>query len=133
MMKLCKKCNEEKDLSNFHKNKSTKLGVFNYCKKCHSIDRKNSYDYDKSKNRRLINTYNLTTEEVENLYLSQNKCCKICNKEYPTVSKHGGLYIDHCHTTGKVRGLLCSRCNVLLGNCNDNIKILNAAIDYLNK
>jgi phage FluMu protein Com len=65
------------------------------------------------------------------MYISQNKRCKICNKEYSTVSKHGGLYIDHCHATGEVRGLLCSSCNNLLGQCKDDINILKNAIKYL--
>lgn len=43
------------------------------------------------------------------------------------------MYIDHNHTTGEVRGLLCSNCNTILGLCNDNIIILQSAISYLNK
>lgn len=131
MKKLCSKCKVEKPLDEFYKNKNTKDGVHHYCKSCLSIHRKNSYDYIKIKNKETINRYNLTLEEVENLYISQNKKCKICNTERLLVSKHGGLYIDHCHTTGKVRGLLCSKCNRLLGNCNDDITILKSAIDYL--
>ena len=42
------------------------------------------------------------------------------------------LAVDHNHTTGKVRGLLCSNCNTLLGKAKDNVNILQAAIDYLN-
>jgi hypothetical protein len=132
MKKICSKCKEEKELDQFNKNKSGKHGVHHYCKDCNSIQKKNSYNYVKSKNRRILNAYNLKFEEVEKLYISQNKKCKICNIEHPTVSKHGGLYIDHCHTTGKVRGLLCSKCNMLLGNCNDDISILTSAINYLN-
>jgi hypothetical protein len=41
------------------------------------------------------------------------------------------LAVDHCHTTGKIRGLLCSKCNPALGAFNDNIEILNSAIKYL--
>ncbi len=130
-MKICSKCKHNKPLSEFSKHKSGKLGVYHYCKTCHSEQRKNTYNYSKSRNRRILNSYGIDINTVETMYMSQNKCCKICNKEYPVVSKHGGLYIDHCHTTGKVRGLLCSKCNGLLGACNDDITILKSAIDYI--
>lgn len=39
--------------------------------------------------------------------------------------------IDHCHKTGKIRGILCSRCNTALGGFNDDIKLLDKAINYL--
>ena len=133
MNKICSKCKEEKDLSNFTKDKNGRLGVHHYCKVCNYKQKKDTYDYTKSKNRNTINTYGIDANYVEELYVLQNKKCKICNKEYPTVSKHGGLYIDHCHTTGKVRGLLCAKCNILLGNANDNVSILKSAIDYLNQ
>lgn len=131
MKKVCSKCKEEKQLTDFHKNKVGKHGVHHYCKSCNSVQKKSSYNYVKSRNRGILNKYNLTLEEVENLYIIQDKKCKICNIEYLSVSKHGGLYIDHCHTTGKVRGLLCSKCNMLLGASNDNISILKSAINYI--
>lgn len=131
MKKTCSKCKKEKSVNDFYKNKYREDGLHHYCKICHSIQNKSSYSYVKSKYRGLKNNYNLNLEELENLYILQNKKCKICNIEHSSVSKHGGLYIDHCHTTGKVRGLLCSRCNLLLGNCKDDVSILNAAINYL--
>lgn len=131
MEKICSKCKQSKKLNEFNKNKSGKHGVHHYCKDCNSIQKKSSYNYVKSRNRGIKNRYNLTFEEVENLYTIQNKKCKICKTEHSSIYSHGGLYIDHCHTTGKVRGLLCSKCNMLLGNCNDDVSILTSAIDYL--
>ena len=131
MKKVCSKCKEEKELDQFNKNKVGIHGVHHYCRDCNSVQKKNSYNYVKSRKRGILNKYNLTFDEVESLYINQDKKCKICKTEHSSIYAHGGLYIDHCHTTGKVRGLLCSRCNVLLGNCNDNISILNSAIDYL--
>lgn len=131
MKKVCSKCKIEKQLAEFCKSKNGKLGAHHYCKSCLSIQKKNGYDYLKSKNIALKRYYNLTLQEVENLFTNQNKKCKICNIEYLTVSKSGGLYIDHCHNTKKVRGLICIKCNSLLGNCNDNISILKSAINYL--
>jgi len=131
MKKICSKCKEEKSVNDFYKNKYREDGLHHYCKICHSAQNKNSYSYNKSKNRGLKNNYNLSLEKLESLYFAQDKKCKICKTEYSSVSKHGGLYIDHCHTTGKVRGLLCSKCNMLLGNCNDDISILTSAINYI--
>ena len=60
---------------------------------------------------------------------NQNYKCKICladNKKYKRQ-----LAVDHCHTTGKIRGLLCTPCNISLGYINDNIQILHNMINYL--
>lgn len=54
--------------------------------------------------------------------------CNICNNEFKSDKYKR---IDHNHITGKVRGLLCPKCNFLLGMCNDDIKILKSAISYL--
>jgi len=59
---------------------------------------------------------------------AQNFSCALCQKE-----KDYDLYVDHCHTTGKVRGLLCATCNSILGFCNDDVELLKRSIDYLKK
>ena len=56
-----------------------------------------------------------------------NGKCYICN-EFPINKK---LYVDHCHVTQKIRGVLCIKCNSLLGFCNDRIEVLDTAIKYL--
>jgi len=55
-------------------------------------------------------------------------CCEICGKIFTKTP-----LLDHCHVTGKFRGWLCRNCNSMLGMSNDNIKILQAAIEYLKK
>jgi len=132
MKKKCSKCKEEKELSEFNKRMSAKDGINHYCRSCTSIMKKSTYNYNKSRNIRILHSYKLSVDELENLYILQNGKCKICNIEYPSISKHGGLYIDHCHKTKKVRGLLCSKCNMILGFSNDDVSILKASIDYLN-
>jgi hypothetical protein len=62
------------------------------------------------------------------MYLEQGMVCEICKK--PKELKE--LKVDHCHKSRKIRGLLCHKCNVLLGMCLDNKKILRNAIIYLN-
>lgn len=59
--------------------------------------------------RRLRSKYDLTEAEHEQMRSDQNGCCAICGDE------RDDLFVDHCHTTGKVRGLLCPKCNTFLG------------------
>jgi hypothetical protein len=74
---------------------------------------------------RLKNKYGITVEDYEDMYAEQDGCCSICDRHYPV------LCIDHCHTTGAVRGLLCSECNKALWFLHDDINIFQRAIDYL--
>jgi hypothetical protein len=61
----------------------------------------------------------------------QNYCCSICDGSLRNKDvRH--IHVDHCHTTNKVRGILCSYCNHGLGNFRDNINYLNKAVEYLN-
>jgi len=73
-----------------------------------------------------LKKYNLTPSEYNDLLLLQNKKCAICELE-------GKLFVDHCHGTKKVRGLLCRKCNSLLGFATDNTETLGSAIKYLEK
>lgn len=74
--------------------------------------------------------------EYKNMIEKQNNLCIICNKSETSIAKSGvtkTLAIDHCHKTGKIRDLLCSKCNVGLGNFNDDIELIKKAILYLEK
>jgi Recombination endonuclease VII len=66
--------------------------------------------------------------DFDAMFAQQGECCAICKTTEPG---HHGWAIDHCHTTGKVRGILCQKCNPMLGYARDQIAILEAAIDYL--
>ena len=66
------------------------------------------------------------------LYEVQEGKCSICTvNEIDILHKRKKLCVDHCHLTNKVRGLLCNRCNLILGLVKDSIDILNNAIIYL--
>jgi hypothetical protein len=132
-MKKCSKCKTEKQLSEFYNSKSGEQGKHHYCKACHSILAKNTYNHEKSSKKQVFKKYGLTLEDVEKMFLLQDKKCKICQVQYEKTLTHGGLYVDHCHVSGKVRGLLCRDCNMMLGLCKDKTEILHNAIVYLNK
>ena len=72
--------------------------------------------------------YNLSRQDYDTMVKNQNGVCAICHEK---CTRHGRLSVDHCHTTNRVRGLLCDRCNRGLGNFKDNIIFLNRAIKYL--
>ena len=73
-------------------------------------------------------TYSIDKKQYEAMLSNQNNHCAICGG--PFRSFHD-THVDHDHATGSVRGILCFKCNVLLGNCNDSVRILNRAIEYL--
>lgn len=73
--------------------------------------------------------YGVTQEQYEGMKAAQNGCCPICGRNENQLEKQLG--VDHNHRTGKVRGLLCSRCNMILGQLNDDPTILRRAAKYL--
>lgn len=74
--------------------------------------------------------YNLELEDIEAMLVEQNGRCRICQKTI-TFGGRAGAKVDHCHSTGKVRGILCSICNTALGSFKDNTEALARAIKYL--
>lgn len=72
-----------------------------------------------------LKKYGLTVEEYEKLYQQQNGKCAICYQKYEVLA------VDHDHKTGKIRGLLCRKCNMILGAMNDNPQIYLNILKYL--
>jgi len=83
----------------------------------------------------IIRTYGITAEDYYEMLAAQNNKCAVCGSKEVNNSRisSGKLFIDHCHDTGKVRGLLCSKCNHAIGLLNDDVSLLHKAIKYLNK
>jgi len=74
--------------------------------------------------------YGVSPEDYDTMLEEQNNKCKICLVSFTTLKPHN-IHVDHCHTTKKVRGLLCNLCNVGLGTFKDNTETLTNAIVYL--
>ena len=74
--------------------------------------------------------YGVTTERMEIQFAAQGWVCAICRTAAPVKGK---WMIDHCHASGKFRGVLCNRCNSVLGMSQDRIPVLQEAINYLQK
>lgn len=81
--------------------------------------------------RTLKQRYGLTPELFDEIFLTQGKRCAICRSDEPFTSK--GWQVDHCHKTGRVRGILCTHCNRMLAGAVDNPRHLLQAVDYLNR
>jgi hypothetical protein len=126
----CKKCSISFDLDKFYFNKNGKHKRQTVCKKCMNI-----YDYEIDKNSKLKRAYGITLKQYNELLSSQDYKCAICytesNRKYRGKIK--AFAVDHCHTTGKIRGLLCNDCNTGIGLLKDNVIFLESAINYLNK
>ena len=80
-----------------------------------------------ARNWELKNRYNITKEEYDKLLILQNNVCAICKNE----DKKHTLCVDHDHKTGKIRGLLCHRCNRSIGSFLDDVQLLENCISYL--
>ena len=128
--KKCSRCKEVKPLSSFSKDKQHWSGHKSACKLCAKSDwaiwKITNADRCKKDDRKrhYIRKYNLDPELATQLVNDRVGVCKICGTVSPLV-------VDHCHTTGKVRGLICSHCNSVLGYSRDNTQTLENAINYL--
>lgn len=144
--KRCNTCGEHLSLSQFHKRSDTRDGRQFKCKSCNSVSavdwqRENSDKYkeywesrDKKKRDRYseewfkykAGRYKCSVDELKSMVDESGEVCAICG-EFTTVY----LAIDHCHETGKIRGLLCTRCNTGLGLFKEDTDRLKSAILYL--
>lgn len=91
---------------------------------------------DKIKDHRLRKEFGITLIQYKEMSAQQNHSCAIC-KQPETSRDHRGklryLAVDHCHKTGKIRGLLCQKHNRMLGLANDNADILKESVVYLDR
>ena len=139
--KLCTKCNRILSVDKFDKSSKRSNGLQLFCKECGYKEKKNAYDtYRKAevclsaRKTRLKADYGMTIEQYDEMIKEQKGLCAICGRK----PQKGGnqfvknfLVIDHDHKTGKVRGLLCSECNLGLSKFEDNPKYFENAIKYL--
>lgn len=78
-----------------------------------------------------LKRYNPTPAGYDNIATQQEWKCAICTIDSSMTKR--GLFVDHCHSTSEVRGLLCGNCNLMIGYAKDNQEVLMAAINYLNR
>jgi len=113
-MKECKKCGVVMPLEGYHIDRAAKDGHRNECKVCFN---------ERTRNSKYLSRYGITSAEADKL---KKQPCAICGAVR-------NLHIDHNHTTGAVRGVLCSSCNRGIGYLGDNPYRLQKAKEYLEK
>ena len=89
--------------------------------------RKRPYNKESARKSHLKRNYGLTEDGYNEMIISQNNSCLICKSSFEDKK----INIDHCHQTNKVRGLLCSQCNMAIGLLKDCSKIVYAMYKYL--
>ena len=127
-MITCRSCNKIKTLKHFYirpdNNKSVtacKICLKNYAK----LRRKQFPNYYRSRN---LDKYGMTVAKYEAMFQSQKGLCAMCRRKSERT-----LCVDHDHLTNRVRGLLCTSCNALLGFAQEDQEIIVAAYSYLSK
>jgi hypothetical protein len=132
----CNKCGKDKSIHDFCIDKTRPSGHSKPCKSCHTEDGR-KYKKDNPlkvkqyfRNNHLAKTYGVSTDWYKLKIESQNNLCAICKR---SESAYGNLCVDHDHNTGKVRDLLCNRCNSAIGFLDEDILRFEAAIEYLKK
>tara|TARA_R110002153_G_C13079727_1_gene474226 strand:+ start:137 stop:655 length:519 start_codon:yes stop_codon:yes gene_type:complete len=86
---------------------------------------------EKTRDQKYRHRYGINIEDYNKMLKQQKGLCKICGSNDYGKKSAKYFVIDHCHTSKKVRGLLCHKCNVILGLCKDNTDILQKSIEYL--
>ena len=139
LSKTCTKCKVEKPITEYIKRKGYKDGIFSWCKDCHrEYDRTWRKNMEPTKKKetgrknKLKQSYGITVEQYNEMLKAQNHKCAICEKDETEVHRNR-LFVDHCHNTGEIRGLLCNNCNTAIGHLKDSVEITLKAATYLTR
>ena len=154
--KKCSKCGDPRPLGQFNNNAAKPDGKQSWCKRCCAAQKKTPSGrasnrisfakwhkeqktddpagyYTRRREYNLRYLYDLSPQEYEQLHRKQKGLCAICKQ--PETARLRGvlrrLSVDHCHREGHIRGLLCCRCNRMIGMVRDDISLLRLAIAYL--
>ena len=146
-MKQCRKCLKKTPLTEFYRNPKNKDGHRTECRVCTAIYHKSLYDRDKEKLKKRTLAYQRRNPEKRFYYgmkqkygiskkqydelVTHNPVCNICGKFNSNNRTKNKLCVDHYHITGKIRGLLCDKCNKGIGLLEDNVQLLEKAVEYL--
>jgi len=129
--KLCSKCSLVKNVSEFDFNRGRGDGYQSRCKICRRDSKRVEWSIssEAERTRKILIKYGLLYHEYEAMLVAQDFACLICKTGFAEIGKPP--CIDHSHKTGAVRGLLCHGCNVGLGFFNDDVVIMQNAIEYI--
>lgn len=124
--RVCCTCRVEKPLDDFYNVKGLPHGKAFVCKECSKKDRANNL---------LISTYGITSVQYDEMFTNQDGLCYICGEREVAVDYRSGnvkfLAVDHDHKTGKIRKLLCWKCNTTLGRLKEDEEYIKSFLNYV--
>ena len=158
--KQCSKCSSELPLSAFYQRTGAK-SYHSACKVCERAMAKNWYESNKEKatakvrewrqqnadavkqyrannrhkhyRQELVRKYGVEPQWFDDQLQRQENSCMCCKRQFQWGHKQTTPHVDHCHDSQEVRGILCNRCNTVLGLCEDNTELLTTLARYLRK
>ena len=124
--RVCYLCGVEKPIEKFGKKKKFAMGYDYECRDCHN---------QKARQKNIETNFGITMTEFGAMEKAQGGGCAICGRQERRTRRGrlARLAVDHDHETGEVRGLLCARCNAAIGLFDDELQILENAVEYLRK
>lgn len=128
--KKCSRCGESKAVESFYASKTSKNGYQSWCKVCYKTKRSAESEWNRGYaawKHGLKSKFNMTPDDYFEMLGSQHGVCAICYKS----DGNRRLAVDHDHSSGEIRGLLCRNCNVGLGHFKDDTEIMTRAILYI--
>jgi hypothetical protein len=133
LYRTCMTCGEEKLATEFYIRDKKTGRRHSACKECDKarVKARHQANPERTRNNDLKRNYGITLQEHQEMYENQSGRCAICKKEGD--GKWKKLCVDHNHETGKVRQLLCRRCNMILGQAYDDASLFSEMILYLNR
>lgn len=140
--KICRKCEQELPTADFGRRKTGKSGLASWCRPClqakaradraadpRAREKERAYELrpdvaERIRVDRAARQYDVHRDVIANLHAAQQGRCAVCGKTRK-------LAVDHCHSSGRVRGLLCYPCNIALGQVNDDADLLHKLAAYV--
>ena len=133
MNKVCRRCGETKGVDHFTKDAKRKDGLQSWCRECKAIMLREYRASDKGRaairKTKLKGLYGIDETAYNEMLAKQGGVCAICGMKETVGGRR--LAVDHCHSTGAVRGLLCNACNIGIGKLKDSPELLTKALKYL--
>jgi hypothetical protein len=128
--KECKQCSKILPLDLYQRDISKKDNLRPECKECTKLNRKQRYNKTETRKRNLEKNFGPDALKIYNEHFENQKgLCAICGSS--ENGRYSHLSIDHCHSSGRIRGLLCNNCNRGIGLLRDKAELLRKAAEYL--
>lgn len=138
--KTCRTCKISKPIGDFSRKENSKTGISTACDECHRERDRKRYERQPERRKDIAKwgylkwNFGITKDQWHTMLQTQNCRCAICCAEFVTVGRSkNNPCVDHDHATGRLRGLLCRRCNQGIGLLQDSASVAESASAYLKR